>query len=85
MRHPRLTMAACLLGGFGFSVSSSPADAAAARDLMGRIPSVDELVEALTPAPRVRTRGISRRTSRRSRRAGPRSTSRSGSSSTRPT
>lgn len=58
MRHPRLTMAACLLGGFGFSVSSSPADAAAARDLMGRIPSVDELVEALTPAPRVRTRGI---------------------------
>jgi outer membrane protein OmpA-like peptidoglycan-associated protein len=51
-------MAVCLLGGFGCSVSSSPAAAAAATDLMGRTPSVAELVEALTPAPQVKTRGI---------------------------
>jgi len=58
MRDARFAMAACLLGGLGWSLSSAPAEAAAARDLMGRIPSVAELVEALTPAPQVRTRGI---------------------------
>jgi outer membrane protein OmpA-like peptidoglycan-associated protein len=58
MRNARLALAACLLGGLGWSVPSSPADAAAARDLMGRIPSVAELVAALTPAPQIRTRGI---------------------------
>jgi len=58
MQNARLAMAACLLGGFGWLVSSSPADAAAARDLMGRVPSVAELVEALTPASQPKTRGI---------------------------
>ena len=58
MRSARLAMAACLLGGFAWSVSSAPAAAAAATDLMGRIPSVAELVEALTPAPQPKTRGI---------------------------
>ena len=58
MRGARFAMAACLLGGFGWSVATSPAEAAAARDLMGHIPSVAELVEALTPAPHIRTRGI---------------------------
>jgi len=57
MRNARLAMA-CLLGGFAWSVSSSPAAAAAATDLMGRIPSVAELVEALTPAPQPKTRGL---------------------------
>jgi outer membrane protein OmpA-like peptidoglycan-associated protein len=58
MQNARLAVAACLLGGFGWLVSSSPADAAAARDLMGRVPSVAELVEALTPASQPKTRGI---------------------------
>jgi outer membrane protein OmpA-like peptidoglycan-associated protein len=58
MRNARLAMAACLLGGFGWSVSNSPAAAAAATDLMGRIPSVAELVEALTPAVQPKTRGL---------------------------
>ena len=49
MRNAGTARAACLLGGFAWSVSSAPAAAAAATDLMGRIPSVAELVEALTP------------------------------------
>jgi outer membrane protein OmpA-like peptidoglycan-associated protein len=57
MRNARLVMAACLLGGFGWSVSSSPAAAAAATDLMGRVPSVAELVAALLP-PMGKTRGL---------------------------
>lgn len=58
MRTPRLALAACLAGSIACSVSAAPVQAAAARDLMGRIPSVEELVEALSPAPQVRTRGI---------------------------
>jgi outer membrane protein OmpA-like peptidoglycan-associated protein len=58
MRSARLAITACLLGGFGWSVSGGPGAAAEAVDLMGRIPSVDELVEALMPPPQMRTRGL---------------------------
>jgi OmpA-OmpF porin, OOP family len=58
MRNARLAMAACLLGGFGWSVSSAPAAAGAATDLMGRVPSVAELVAGLTPPPQSKTRGL---------------------------
>lgn len=56
MRKAGLAIAACLLAVFGAPVWSSPAAASAATNLMGRIPSVAELVEALRPTPR--TRGI---------------------------
>ena len=56
MRYLRMALAACLLGG-GW-LPAAPAQAEVARDLMGRVPSVAELVEALSPAPRAKTRGI---------------------------
>lgn len=58
MRTPHCALAACLIGGLAWAVSTGPAKAAAAMDLMGRIPSVEELVQALSPAPQVKTRGI---------------------------
>jgi outer membrane protein OmpA-like peptidoglycan-associated protein len=50
--------AACLVGGLAGALAAAPAQADAARDLMGRVPSVAELVEALSPAPLMKTRGI---------------------------
>jgi outer membrane protein OmpA-like peptidoglycan-associated protein len=58
MRNPHIALAACLIGGFGWTIPVAPVQAEAALDLMGRVPSVGELVEALSPAPRVKTRGI---------------------------
>ena len=58
MRTPHLALAACVVGGLGWTLPTAPAQAEAARDLMGRIPTVGELVEALSPAPRIKTRGI---------------------------
>jgi outer membrane protein OmpA-like peptidoglycan-associated protein len=58
MQKPHRALAACLLGGLVCSVSTGSAKAAAAIDLMGRIPSVEELVRALSPMPRMKTRGL---------------------------
>jgi len=58
MRNLHRTLAACLIGGVAGALAAAPAQAEVARDLMGRIPSVAELVEALTPAPPMKTRGI---------------------------
>ncbi|HSA79510.1 MAG TPA: OmpA family protein [Geminicoccaceae bacterium] len=58
MHNARLAMAACLLGGFAWSVSSVPAAAGAAMNLMGRVPSVAELAAGLMPPPQSRTRGL---------------------------
>jgi outer membrane protein OmpA-like peptidoglycan-associated protein len=58
MRNSRCMAAACLFGGLAGALAATPAQADAARDLMGRVPSVAELVEALSPAPRLKTRGI---------------------------
>ena len=58
MRTLHCTLAACLIGGVAGALAAAPAQAEVARDLMGRIPSVAELVEALTPAPLMKTRGI---------------------------
>ena len=58
MRNAALAMAVGLFGGFGWSVASWPAAAADVTDLMGRVPSVEELVEALTPPPQPKTRGL---------------------------
>ena len=57
MRNLHCTLAACLIGGLAGALAAAPAQAEAARDLMGRVPSVAELVEALSPAP-MKTRGI---------------------------
>jgi outer membrane protein OmpA-like peptidoglycan-associated protein len=59
MRNPRFALAAGLIGSLAGTLSAAPAAAAeGALDLMGRIPSVSELVQALSPAPPVKTRGI---------------------------
>jgi outer membrane protein OmpA-like peptidoglycan-associated protein len=58
MRHSHLTVAACLIGGLAGILAAVPARAEAARDLMGRVPSVTELVEALSEPPQVVMRGL---------------------------
>jgi len=58
MRNLHCTLTACLIGGLTGALAALPAQAEAARDLMGRVPSVAELVEALSPAPPMKTRGI---------------------------
>lgn len=58
MRNSRCMAAACLIGGVAGALAAAPAQAEVARDLMGRVPSVAELVEALSPAPATKTRGI---------------------------
>ena len=59
MRRSRFTVTACLIGGLAGALPAVPARATeAARDLMGRVPSVTELVEALSPAPQGTIRGL---------------------------
>ena len=58
MRKTRAVIAAWLIGGCGWSVPGAPANAEAASNMMGRIPSVAELVNALRPMQQVKTRGL---------------------------
>jgi outer membrane protein OmpA-like peptidoglycan-associated protein len=58
MRSTRAVIAAWLIGGGVWSIPGGPASAEAVFDLMGRVPSVGELVSALTPVKPVKTRGI---------------------------
>ena len=58
MRYSPCVLATSLISGFAWSLAAVPAQAEAALDLMGRVPTVAELVEALSPAPQIKTRGI---------------------------
>jgi outer membrane protein OmpA-like peptidoglycan-associated protein len=58
MRYSPCVLATSLISGFAWWLAAVPAQAEAAVDLMGRVPSVAELVEALSPAPQTKTRGI---------------------------
>ena len=58
MRHSRFTVVACLIGGLAGALPAVPARAETARDLMGRVPSVTELVEALSVGPQGHMRGL---------------------------
>ena len=58
MRRSHITVASCLIGALAGALAAAPARAEAARDLMGRVPSVAELVEALHLPSQPVTRGL---------------------------
>jgi outer membrane protein OmpA-like peptidoglycan-associated protein len=58
MRYSRFTVTSCLVGALAGALAAVPARAEPARDLMGRVPSVAELVEALHAPSQPVVRGL---------------------------